>query len=121
MFGRTSRLLVMSLVAVACGSSPRPTAVPAPSARAAEEPSAMCPDNEIQEREVLAIALDEGERLLKARLNVDDGRPRASLVERDGRDWLAHVTFLRVSDTIAAVRVDACTGAIRSSEIGGGI
>jgi hypothetical protein len=68
--------------------------------------------------EVHQAASLEANRLLTAELHVAEGMPQP-LVRREGCVWHAFVSFAKVTDTLAEMELDACTGAVRNSRLTG--
>lgn len=68
----------------------------------------------------MSVVRAEALRLLAERLHVQGHGGQVSEVASDGATRHFVVTFANVSDTAAEVSVDARSGALRSSSLGGG-
>ena len=71
--------------------------------------------------QLVDLARREALRLLKDRLHVDGHISAISELEQVANTLTFIVTFSDVTDTAAEVSVDARSGAIMSSSIGGGL
>jgi hypothetical protein len=80
--------------------------------------SGGCCEQELGVDEVHEAASREANRLLVAQQHVAEGAPQPT-VRREGCVWHAFVSFEKVTDTLAEMDLDACTGAIRNSRLSG--
>ncbi|MBM4778602.1 MAG: hypothetical protein GQE15_12940 [Archangiaceae bacterium] len=74
-----------------------------------------------REERVISVVRAEALRLLEERLHVHGHVGQVSESARDGDARRFIVTFSDVSDTAAEISVDAQSGAVRSSSLGGGL
>jgi hypothetical protein len=74
----------------------------------------------VPHEELVAVARREAVRLLKETLQID-GHVGGVSENGEANTWTFTVSFSNVTDTAAVIVVDARSGAIVSSSIGGGL